>query len=404
MIPQAWVLLLAIGAAGSARPAPAEGGSAKPAGATTRPAGKTASIGLVRLDVARRRVSFDAEVCLREGVLEFFLCYGGTKAHESVLQTRAKPSHLHAALLLLGLTPGKPARWSGQHQGAQFLPPAGAGLKISLAWKDKQGKARQADVGDWLKGAGDRKIDPPKQWVFVGSDILPDGRYWADADGEVISLTNFASAVIDVPFKSSHANDLREFFADPAAIPPVGTKVRLVLTPVPDAEKARHARALLEIDRFGRMRIDNRPVTMEAVEAWATRFINRHEEGMVVIRSAGRSLIHDAAAAKLQLRLGGVREFDYQWLTPAGEILPRTPEAAKEAMKTWKHKFANPHDYIREPGGQARRELDRIALRLRELEARRKLIEQYAAELRKALEEYKPTTQPADNPAGAVVR
>jgi hypothetical protein len=394
-------LLGILAAAGVCEVARAEGGPTRPAAATTRPAGEAPSIGRVRLDVARRRVSFDAEVCLREGVLEFFLCYGQTKAHESVLQTRAKPSHVHAALLLLGLTPGKPARWSGQDANARFLPPDGAGLKISLAWADKQGRPHTADVTDWLKGAADKKVTPPKRWIFVGSDILPDGRYWADAEGEVISLTNFASAVVDVPFESSHSNDLREFFADPRAIPPIGTKVSIILTPLPDAEKAPHARALLEIDHLGRLRIDNRPVTMEGLEDWGTRYVTRHEQGMVMIRAAGRALIHDVAAAKLQLRLGGVREFDYQWLSPIDGVLPRTPDEAGLAMKQWRHKFANPRDYINEPGQEAQRELDRIRLRLAEMDARRKLVERYAADLREALRKYKPTTRPADKAVGA---
>jgi len=378
---------------------PAVGGA--PAGArkaTGPPASgpaKTLRIGAVQVDLVERQVSLDAEVCLREGVLEFLLVSWQTKTHESILHTHAKPSHLHAALLMLGLRPGKPARWSGEDESARFLPPAGAELAIDLLWKDRRGKARRSPAGAWLRGAEGRKITQPDRWIFVGSQVLPDGAYWAELDGEVISVTNFASAVIDVPFRSSNANDLRELFANTGAIPPLGTKVRVILTALPGAEKAPHARALLDIDRFGRTRIDNKTLTGEQLQKWAEKYIQRHEKGMVVIRAAGKALVHDVANARLNLRLGGVREFDVQRVPPRTEVLPRTVEQAKRSLEEWDEKFANARELIREPGQQAQRVLDQIELHLRATDARREMLKEYAAHLRKALSRYQASTQPA---------
>ncbi|MEX0978835.1 MAG: YdjY domain-containing protein, partial [Pirellulales bacterium] len=49
--------------------------------------------------------------------------------------------------------------------------------------------------------------------------------------GDFICVSNFPSAMLDLPVKSSQANEslLYEAFTD--RIPPVGTRVRLVLTP-----------------------------------------------------------------------------------------------------------------------------------------------------------------------------
>jgi len=46
------------------------------------------------------------------GPLELLVCRGRppSKEYESIMDTQASPSDLHAALLVLGLTPGKPAR------------------------------------------------------------------------------------------------------------------------------------------------------------------------------------------------------------------------------------------------------------------------------------------------------
>jgi len=400
---QAIIVLTAALAASAGAPAAPPVPKGVRAGDAKSPAPKVVPIGLVRVAPAGRRISLDAEVCLRSGVLEFMIVAWQTKTHESILHTKTKASHLHAALLMLGLAPGKPARWSGQDEQARFLPPAGGKLRIQFAWKGKNGKAHLVDAGSWLKGSEQKRVLEPKEWVFVGSEVLPDGRYWAEADGEVISVTNFASAVIDVPFRSSNANEQREYYANTDAIPPTGTKVEVIIAPLAGAEKALDARRMVEIDRFGTVRIDGQAMSPDELQAWATKYIERHERGMVVIRAAGGALVRDVADTRLNLRLGGVREFNVQRITPEGELLPRTAEQAKRALKQWDDKFANAHELIHEPGGQARRLLDRIDLRLREMDARKALLDEYAAHLRRSLRRYKASTQPAagGKPAGA---
>lgn len=358
----------------------------RPAGAGQQPA----QLGLVRVDPVRREVSFDAEVCLREGILEFLLCGWNTKTHESILHSKAKPSHIHAALLLLGLHPGKPARWSGQDPDARFLPPAGPGLRITLNWKDKDGKARSADAMSWLR-AGDRKgIHVPSRWVFVGSEVLPDNRYWAEVDGEVISVTNFPSAVIDIPVQSSNVDAQRDLYAATAAIPPKGTQVTVTVAPLAGAQNCPDARSMLEIDARGEMRIDGEPIEPDKLTAWAEKFIAKHDRGMVVIRAAGEALVHDVEAARGQLRLGGVREFDYQRLALPDGALPRTGEQVRRAMETWRRKFDRPQDYIEEPAVEAQRQRDRIDLRLKETARNVELLKAYAEQLRKLRDGHKP--------------
>jgi hypothetical protein len=215
-------------------------------------------------------------------------------------------------------------------------------------------------------------------------------------------VTNFASAVIDVPFRSSSSNDLREIFADPSRIPPLGTKVEVIVTVPPGAEKCPDARRMLEIDRFGTTRIDGRELYGEKLQDWATKYIDRHERGQVVIRAAARAMVHDVETARMDLRIGGVRDFVVQRLTAEGQILPRTAGQAKRVLKEWEHKFANAHELIREPGQQAQRVLDQVALEVRSLEARQNMLKEYAAHLRQSLKGYKASTQPAGKRASSV--
>ncbi len=361
----------------------------------------------LRLDLGKRQVHLDAQVCNREAFLEFLLCYHGTKEHESILSTKAKPSSLHAALLALGLTPGKYARWIPPAEGVpqRVIPPRGAGLRVELTWKDAQGKTHKVPAGDWLEVTGrGRTRTIPKTWVFVGSDVLDNHQYLADIDGQIISVANFTESVIDVPFGSSASMDLEDsgdagqltFRAKTKAIPPVGTAIEIIITPVPGAEKADHARVNLEINRVGDLRIDGRDLPFQKLRKWAEDYTDRHAKGQVVIRSRPRAIAHDVTRVRDELRIGGVFDIEEVRLPLYAPLLPRTLQQAADAMAVWADKFANPKDYIREPAEGAAETLLQIDRGIRELDARKQLLREYRMRLQADLEKYKPTTRPAE--------
>lgn len=375
----------------------------RPSAVATQPTGAAPMPKHLRVDLKKRRLILAAEVVASQYPLEFLICRKGTKEYESVLATRAKPSDIHAALLMLGLTPGKPARWSGNDESARFLPPQGPQLRIALRWKDKQGARRQVDAGEWLLGAGRNNKPAPRTWIFIGSDVLPDGRYWADLPGEggVVSVANLGSSVIDVPFESTQAIELREFVPNTKAIPPNGTAVEVVITPTEDAARSEHARALLDIDRFGRLRIDGRKIDLGKLSEWAGDYIGRHAKGQVIVRTAGRALVWDVQRARYELVLGGVSEITEQRLDPESAILPRTAEQARRSIQWWVRELVDPQELL-DPVETAETVLKQISEQARELEAIRLMWAEYQVHLRQALKEYKASTQPAG--AGAEQR
>ncbi|MGC9454802.1 MAG: YdjY domain-containing protein [Phycisphaerae bacterium] len=381
------ILLAAISAAAHAQTVPA-------ATQPTQRGDQQVTLPDLKVDLSARRVILSAEVCLRSGALELLVCKAGTKEYESILRTEAQASHLHAALLMLGLSPGLPGEWSDTGADGQYIPPRGAELEVTLRWQDRSGEARESPATAWLKP--DDGTDPPRQWVFVGSEILPDGRYWADVDGDVLSVSNFPSAVIDVPFRSTTENELLLFEADSEKIPPVGTEVDVIIEPVPGADTADYARALLEIDRYGRLRMDGEPLEPDELTAWAEEFTTRHSKARVVIRPDPQALLWDVTRARFQLRLGGIRDFDLRYLQADHQVLPRTQTQSETALGQWREKFENPRDYIREPGQEAQRELQRVIREIDRLELRRELLRQYAADLREELDQYRAATQPAE--------
>ena len=210
---------------------PADQAAAKPA--------LPAPPGLVRLirdkplwlDIKNKQVIVDGEVCLREGQLEMFACPRQTKEHESVLSVDVPARFIHAALIAAGAKKGTPVQFDPEYKTA-----TGTVIEITLQWQDAQGQLQQARAQDWV-----RKVDTKEalayDWVFVGSGLHrdPDSGetfYYADA-GEFICVSNFPTAMLDLPVPSSGKNADLLFEAFTERIPPQRTPVRIVLTPKP---------------------------------------------------------------------------------------------------------------------------------------------------------------------------
>ena len=179
-------------------------------------------------DPKRKELVIAARVVLREGPLEHLVCLKGTKEHEAILATQARPREIHAGLLLTGAEPGHPVRFL-----PKFEPPAGTRIAIELRWK-VSGNTQSIDARRWVR---DEKTKKPlaEEWVFAGSELFNDPVtkqvvYAAD-EGDLITVANFGSAILDLPLASSASDAERIFGADPTQVPPLGTEVFLFLRP-----------------------------------------------------------------------------------------------------------------------------------------------------------------------------
>jgi hypothetical protein len=182
------------------------------------------------VDPKHKRVVVDGEVCLIEGQLEMFACLKGTKEHESVIAVDVPAAVIHAALLAIGAETGNPVQFHPEYREASGTP-----IDIELVWTDASGVHR-ANAKDWVKNT---KTGKPLEidWVFAGSSFYEDEdtgeKYYQAEGGDFICVSNFPSAMLDLPVESSQANAALLFEANSDAIPPRGTRVRLVLTPKP---------------------------------------------------------------------------------------------------------------------------------------------------------------------------
>jgi len=181
------------------------------------------------VDTKAKEVRLEAKVCQRQVGLELAVCSEGTREHESILVTKAKPSHVTFALALLGLEPGKPGF---QTEGGAFSPPGGEVLDITARYTlqaDGKKEAVEKPMWKFLRFANsDTSLEKSIDWVYVGQPDQ-DSLKASDNEGTVVALSNFRDSAIDVPFESTDVNANLLYAANPKEVPPLGTPVELVI-------------------------------------------------------------------------------------------------------------------------------------------------------------------------------
>ena len=175
--------------------------------------------------------------------LELVVCGRQSKEHESLVVSDAKASHIHAALLLLGLQPGKPATFEADEseRGWKSNPPEGPEVDVVFRWVDEDGVEHTAHPSAWIVGLEGEAFEAGS-WVFAGSRFVRrSGRevYDADYSGTIVGLVTFGSEMLAWPkvMHNQAALEEPEWIARNDAVPKRGTKVTVRLTPVPE-EKA----------------------------------------------------------------------------------------------------------------------------------------------------------------------
>jgi hypothetical protein len=211
----------------SAPPAPAN--LAVPGDPTPEHLVKISKAHDVWIDKKRGAVIIDGRVCLREGQLEMFACPKGTKEHESIVSLNCMPEEVHAGLLTVGAKPGTPVQFNPEYKAA-----TGDVVDVYVLWKDKDGEKHQVRAQEWVKHTK-TQMAMPYQWVFAGSGFWKDEetgqQHYKANGGDFICVSNFPTAMLDLPVESSQANSELLFHAFTENIPPKDTAVRVVLLP-----------------------------------------------------------------------------------------------------------------------------------------------------------------------------
>lgn len=211
---------------------PAAAEPTPPSAAATRPDAHPQLTRLSRtedvwVDRDRKEVVVGGRIALDEGVIEVFACPERSKEHEAIVATRSSARTVHAALLAIGLEPGKPVSFDPAYTAAR-----GPVVRIRVRWKDDAG-GHERPAQELIR---DTRTGEPlaADWVFAGSLFWrdpDDGSMHYQADGgDMICVSNFSTAMLDLPIESSQANDALMFEVFAGRVPPHGSEVEIVLS------------------------------------------------------------------------------------------------------------------------------------------------------------------------------
>lgn len=179
-------------------------------------------------DKENKRVIARGAICVQEGLLEMFACPRDTKEHEAIISVHAKAWEVHATLVALGIDPGKPVTWR-----EKYVAVSGPIMNIEVWWME-DGKLVKRRAQDMMLNTNTEK---PMQCDFVFGGSVQEHN---EANGEHVYMANFGpminvanqtDAMIDVSIQSSmDAADGLLFAANPKTVPPVNTKVYIVIS------------------------------------------------------------------------------------------------------------------------------------------------------------------------------
>lgn len=212
----------------------------------------------VRADSSTKTVEFDAQITpmlVKDDkaplfFLEVVCCAPNTREHETFLITTVRPSHIHAAMLAVGLNPGAPGGWTLKDRTLTPTQPSGDRLTVRVAFTDKDGHEVEQNPLDWIINARDKapfpaaesrlataRSQPTPGWMFTGSKIVKRKNasgeerevYDADGSGTIIGLTTFGSEVIGWSrlINPDASAEEPEWIADFSRTPPAEMKVRV---------------------------------------------------------------------------------------------------------------------------------------------------------------------------------
>jgi hypothetical protein len=180
------------------------------------------------------RVGIVAEVCLREGPLEQFLCKKGTKEHEAIVRVDMDAELVHLAIIAAGGKPGTPTGFiDPKTEQAKYTPATGSKVNVSVHYK-KDGKLHTHPAQEWIWDTK-KKITMPHTWVFAGSVFIKDPDdpkakpYYGANSGDIFSISNFPYSTLEFPVQISKDDAQLTYEARTERIPPLTSKVWLLI-------------------------------------------------------------------------------------------------------------------------------------------------------------------------------
>ncbi|MBR4673973.1 MAG: hypothetical protein IKP00_05855 [Victivallales bacterium] len=168
-----------------------------PAGVKKMPDG-TLLVAGITIRPEAKELAFPAEFNLEAGALEVIIAQPHGRVHEALLVTKISALQIQAMLYALGAKNG--SRLPGQATAQGTL------VDIFIEWKDEKGLLQRKPVEEWMLDRRTGKPADRQGWTFVGS-VVKEGRFLADAEGNVVLNYSVGSTILDIPDKESLEDD-----------------------------------------------------------------------------------------------------------------------------------------------------------------------------------------------------
>lgn len=196
------------------------------------------------VDQKAQTVTIPAVVNQSQDPVEYLLVHRRGKRHEAMFWTPSKPSVINAALLMLGLEPGKNASFVEKdppptleqiEAGADpivITPPSGTPLWMTVRWQGADDKPVEHCVEDLLMDLTTQEPVVDATWVYLGGRMAQIYRgepevYVADFEGNLISVCYLTPDNHLGTMAHKDARDDQNWWIT-GLLPPPGTEVTFV--------------------------------------------------------------------------------------------------------------------------------------------------------------------------------
>ena len=197
-------------------------------------------LGCIHFDSKSRTITIPVKVNMREQVVEYALVSEGGKLHESIFSTKARPTNIHIAALLLGVR----ATNSTACADHTISFPAANALKISVQWPRNGPDAdiplsklivtrKSIGAAAWYQPPGKSgRVEPAtvlseRSWFYKGSRFR-SSQLAAQMSGSIIATIADPEALIVNPGADRMQREVQHY-PNKDLLPVVGKTVSLVL-------------------------------------------------------------------------------------------------------------------------------------------------------------------------------
>jgi len=198
-------------------------------------------LGNVRLNQAKRSITFPASINMHEGPIEYFLVTSYGKVHESVLKMDVMPYHIHVFASMLNASGADfdalKERFSKLEEN-EIVPTAelnemlkaglfGQPVKMTVRW-EKDGQKFEHQAEELFVSNLDGKPMEAGKWFYTGSRVNNSNVFVANQSGDAVTVIGDYGSMVKYIGPGFKNDELWK--ANVPVLPPINHQVTVTFT------------------------------------------------------------------------------------------------------------------------------------------------------------------------------